>query len=329
MTDKAPNDWLTWGVLWLAYCAEEGGYERKWLRKKFRGRPGRARAVLEDPDLLRRYPVFERVIRKEHPDLARSILDRTEEDVPAPEFCLPGRADLEQFFKEQVIDVVANSARYKALGVGFPGAVLLHGPPGSGKTFAVEHLADYLGWPVFHVRSDSVGSRYIHETSRKIGKLFDEAMAKAPSMVVVDEMESYLADRSAARVNLHHLEETGEFLRRIPEAGKRRVLVVGMTNKLEMIDPAIERRGRFDHVVEVGMPTADEVSALIDALLQGRPVAGSIDTERVVDTLAGRPLSDADFVVREACRLAAYARKDALDQESLEMALTKLPSVKT
>ena len=221
---------------------------------------------------------------------------------------MSGRPILEAFFNEHVIDIIENTERYKALGIDFPTAIVLHGPPGCGKTFAVERLVEYLDWPIFYVDSNSVGSPYIHETSRKVSEVFDKAMDAAPSMIVIDEMESYLSDRQIHEsTGLHHVEEVAEFLRRIPEANKRHVLVIGMTNRLEMIDSAILRRGRFDHVVEVGMPSAPEVSDLVDSLLARVPVEGEIDNDEVVKSLTGRALSDTAFVVREAARLAARA----------------------
>ena len=246
--------------------------------------------------------------------------------IPQRQFQLSGRPDLEAFLNEHVIDIIENAERYKPLGIDFPTAIILHGPPGCGKTFAVERLVEYLDWPIFHVDSNSVGSPYIHETSRKVSEVFDKAIDAAPSMIVIDEMESYLSDRQIHEsTGLHHVEEVGEFLRRIPEANKRRVLVIGMTNRLEVIDSAILRRGRFDHVVEVGMPSAPEVSDLVASLLAKVPVEGEIDNDKAVKLLTGRPLSDTAFVIREAARQAARAGKRAVDGESLRQALGNLP----
>ncbi|MCY4467230.1 MAG: ATP-binding protein [Thiotrichales bacterium] len=249
-------------------------------------------------------------------------------DQPTRSFRLAGRQLLEAFFREHVIDIVENSQRYKALGIEFPPSVVLHGPPGCGKTFAIERLTEYLDWPLFLINSNSVGSPYIHETARKVGAVFDKAIDAAPSIVVIEEMESYLSDRQLHEsTGLHHVEEVGEFLRRIPEAHQRQVLIMGTTNRLEMIDAAILRRGRFDHLVEVGLPTDDEVSELLKASMRKVPTEGEIDTREVVKALTGRALSDTAFVVREAARLAARAGKDALDGESLRTALAALPAL--
>ena len=245
---------------------------------------------------------------------------------PPRPFHLSGCPILEKFFNEHVIDIIENSEPYRALGIEFPTSIVLHGPPGCGKTFSVERLGEYLDWPVFYVDPNSIGSPYIHETSRKVGEIFDNATDAAPSMIVIDEMESYLSDRQIQEsTGLHHVEEVAEFLRRIPDANQRHVLVIGMTNRLEMIDSAILRRGRFDHIVEVGMPSATEVADLVESLLAKVPMEGQIDTSEIVKPLTGRALSDTAFVVREAARLAARAGRSALDGESLRQALTSLP----
>ena len=86
-------------------------------------------------------------------------------------FELPGRPELAAFINEHIIDIVQNRDRYKALGIEFPSAVVLHGPPGCGKTFAVERLIDFLGWPSYQIDASSVASPYIHETSRKVAEV--------------------------------------------------------------------------------------------------------------------------------------------------------------
>ncbi len=257
-----------------------------------------------------------------------STKDDEPENVSSREFRLSGRPFLEDFFNEHVVDIIMNGDRYKALGVDFPSAVVLHGPPGCGKTFAVERLVEFLDWPAFHVDSNSVGSPYIHETSRKVSEIFEKATEDAPAVIVIDEMESFLSDRQLNQsTGLHHVEEVAEFLRRIPEAMFKKILVIGMTNRLEMIDPAILRRGRFDHVIEVGMPSNKEVTDLVIALLEKMPVDGELSIDRVISALTGRPLSDAAFTIREAGRLAAKSGKEKLDQESLNAAVAKLPDV--
>ncbi|HYI01812.1 ATP-binding protein [Hyalangium sp.] len=241
-------------------------------------------------------------------------------------FELPGRATLEAFFSEHVIDIIENASRYKALGIEFPAAIALHGPPGCGKTFAVNKLIEYLGWPSQSIDSSSIGSPYIHETGRKIAKVFDEALRASPAIIVIDEMDAFLSDRQlSGGQGLHHVEEVAEFLRRIPEAIANNILVIGMTNRIETIDPALLRRGRFDHVIAVDMPTEEEVRSLLARLLSQLPCEKELDVEPLVGALTGRPLSDVAFVVREGARLTARAGKSTLDGASLTAALKSLP----
>jgi len=244
-------------------------------------------------------------------------------DKPAT-FELAGRADLATFFNEHIIDIIVHRDRYKSLGIDFPSAVVLHGPPGCGKTFAVERLVDYLGWPSFQIDASSVASPYIHETSKKVANVFDKAMQAAPSVLVIDEMEAFLADREMGSGH-HRIEEVAEFLRRIPEAAKNDVLIIAMTNRVEMIDPAIMRRGRFDHVIKVDFASEAEVLSLFEKLLSSLPKDDSIDPRPFAQELAGRPLSDVSYVVREGARLAARAGKDQLDQASLLTAMASTP----
>ncbi len=239
-------------------------------------------------------------------------------------FELPGRQDLTHFFNEHVIDIINNEARYKSLGVEFPSAIILYGPPGSGKTYAVEKLTDYLEWPMFEVDASSIGSPYIHETSKKIADIFKKAIDNSPSILVIDEMDAFLSDREAG-AGQHRVEEIAEFLRQIPEATKNKVLIVGMTNRIDMIDSAILRRGRFDHIVKVDYANAEEILNMLENSLSKIPKADGIDLSEISTRLAGRPLSDAAYVIREAARLAARSGKDSVDQESFDLALDETP----
>ncbi len=255
-------------------------------------------------------------------DARKSAPDR--ESVPQ-NFELPGRPELEAFFNEHIVDIINNRDRYKALGIDFPSAIVLHGPPGCGKTFAVERLVDFLGWPNFQIEASSVASPYIHETSKKVAEVFDKAMQNAPSVLVIDEMEAFLADREMGSGH-HRVEEVAEFLRRIPEATKNEVIIVGMTNRVEMIDPAILRRGRFDHVIKVDFPSEAEVLSLLEKLLSSLPITEDVQATSFSKELSGRPLSDVVFVVREGARLAARSGKDRLDMDSLNSAMKSTPA---
>ena len=240
-------------------------------------------------------------------------------------FILRGRETLEKFIREELLDVIDREEEYRRFGVEFPGATLLYGPSGSGKTFAVEKLAEYLGWPVLRINSGSIGSKYVHETSRKISEMFDAAIQNAPSILIIDELEAFLSDRERAGGSAEiHTEEVDEFLRRIPDAAGNHVLLFGMTNLPDSLDKAVLRKGRFDHILEVGMPDTEEVLSVLEGLLEDLPTAPGLALRPVAGRLSGRPLSDVAFVVKEAGRICVHDGKKRIDQETLEEACRQL-----
>jgi len=236
-------------------------------------------------------------------------------------FALPGAEYLEKFFYENVIDIVENPKKYEMVGITFPSPIILYGKPGTGKTYAVGKLVEYLGWPCYHIDSQSVASAFVHETPRKISEVFHTACENAPSIIVIDEMEAYLSHRVAAHD--HKVEEIAEFLRLIPEAPKNEVLVIGLTNLFENIDPAILRTGRFDYKIEVHMPNADDIKAMVTSALGKLPVEDNINYDAIVAFLVNKPRSDVAFVVKEAARLTAFKRKTKISQEEFEEAIGK------
>ena len=238
-------------------------------------------------------------------------------------FSLPGRPELENFFNEHVVDIINNKERYKALGIGFPSAVILYGPPGSGKTYAVEQLINLLDWPSFRIEASSVASPYIHETSKKVAEVFQKAIESSPSVLVIDEMEAFLSNRDNSQSH-HNIEEMAEFLRRIPEATANNVLIIAMTNKLDMIDPAILRRGRFDHIINVDYASTEEIESMLTNSFEKIATEDNLDIKSFAEELSCKPLSDVAFFVKEGARIAAKNGKDKLDNESLDKALVSI-----
>lgn len=244
-------------------------------------------------------------------------------------FSLVGRPELEQFFNDNVIDIVLRQEQYKRMGISFPGATILYGPPGCGKTYAVEKLSEYLGWQRFNIDSSTIASSFIHDTSKKISEVFSQAIEATPSILVIDEMEAFLSNRNMdASSSVHHIEEVAEFLRRIPEAVSKGVLVFGMTNMLDAIDPAILHRGRFDHIVEVKMANKEEIAALLNVKFRDLPVDDNVVVDDIAQRLDGRPLSDVICVLREAGRIAVKTGIAFMDNTCFEQALHMLPKEK-
>ena len=320
--------WITGGVTVSTESFRRLGSLTGWMPKDDLFEIIRA-AGLHVPEesglLIKQKPITE-TKRNSFKEKADDSPGKTQSKQTQKTFSLPGRSKLESFFNEHVIDIITQPEKYRALGVDFPPPIILHGPPGCGKSFAVERLIEFIDWPNYSIDSNSIGSPYIHETSKKISAVFDKAIAAAPSVIVIDEMESFLSDRQVGGASgVHHVEEVAEFLRRIPEAIKKNVLIIAMTNMIDVIDPAILRRGRFDHIIEVSMPSRVEVATLFTSLLSKLPKAADISLEPLLDAMTGKPLSDSAFIVREAARITAKANKQQIDQESLTIALRSLP----
>lgn len=313
--------WITGGVNVSILSTRRMRSLAPWLKARQLNQLAVALNLVEPEVEVTDEPVTESVPTQKQAGKSKAV-----EEQPLGEFNLPGRPLLEAFFNEQVIDLIRNEERYKALGITFPGAVLLHGPPGCGKTFAVEKLVEHLDWPFFSIDSGSIGSPFIHETGKKIAEAFAQASKVAPAVVVIDEIDAYLAARDNVAGGQHRVEEVAEFLRSIPKAVEDRVLVIGMTNRLDSLDPAVVRRGRFDHILEVGMPSEIEVHSLLTAKLADIPTEGDIDIAAMAKALVGRPLSDVGFIIREACRLAAKSGVSKVGATHIKTALDASPS---
>lgn len=244
------------------------------------------------------------------------------------QFRLIGRPELEKFFNEHIVNILNEPERYKKLGIDFPSSIVLYGPPGCGKTYAVDRLVEFLELPKFEVTSATVASPYIHDTSKKISAVFESAIKSSPSVIVIDEMESYLSNRNNMNAGTHHLEEVAEFLRQIQEAQKNKVIVIAMTNMLDKIDPAILRRGRFDHQIEVGYPSKEEITSLLKSLLKKVSTSDDINPEQVATKLEGKSLADVTFVMKEAALISGKAGHDKITSSSIQDAILGLPKEK-
>ncbi len=238
-------------------------------------------------------------------------------------FMLPGQPALETLLREQVLDVLHRPAEYARLGVSWPGGVLLAGPPGCGKSFAASRLAGFLGWKLHEVSVAGVGSMWLHETPRQLARAFAQAAASAPGVILLEELDALGRKRDGDHGP--GVEEVNTLLREVETAAKRRLLVIGTTNRLDSIDRALLRRGRFDLVFTMDYADAAGAAAILQALLDGRPHAPGMDVAAAGRRLARRPASDLAWVVDQAARLAVRAGRSAIDDLLLARAAADLP----
>ncbi|MDR2406127.1 MAG: ATP-binding protein [Deltaproteobacteria bacterium] len=284
----------------------------------------------ETKEAVEKAPQTERILykSKERPLPPPRKKDKDRDPSKPLYFSLPGRRELEAFFNEHIVEVLNEPDKYKKMGIDNPSAVILHGHPGCGKTYAVDQLVKFLDLPSFFVNSGTVASPYIHDSSKKISAIFDKAIGAAPSILVVDEMEAYMAHRSSSSSQQHQVEEVAEFLRRIPDAIDKKVIIIAMTNLLDFIDTALLRQGRFDHKIKLDLPDRIDVKAALLHILSKRPVEDDLDVEPIVDLLVRRPLSDCNYVVREASRQVVRRGLEKLDLSTLLESAKHLPPSK-
>lgn len=240
-------------------------------------------------------------------------------------FSLPGRPEIEKFFNEHIINILKEPERYKKLGIDFPSSIILYGPPGCGKTYAVDKLVEFLCLPKFEINSATIASPYIHDTAKKIANVFETAIQQAPSIIVIDEMESYLSNRNELNSGNNHYEEVAEFLRQIQEAQKNKVLIIAMTNMYNKIDPAILRRGRFDHHIEVGLPSKEEIESLLGNITKNISLSSEVNLKELAEKLVGKTLADVAFVIKEAGLVSGLQGDDKITLKTINTAIDSLP----
>ncbi len=185
----------------------------------------------------------------------------------------------------------------------------MYGPPGCGKTFIVRKLAEELKYNFFEVKHSDIASSYIHGTVSKVGKLFEIAKLKAPSLVFIDEIEGLIPRREALGMGMEYKqEEVNEFLMQLNDAGKNKILVVAATNRPQLIDTALLRAGRMDKRIFVPPPDGEARRDLFRLFLSDRPV-GEIDYDKLSDLTANYVSADIELVANEACAYGRHARK--------------------
>lgn len=237
-------------------------------------------------------------------------------------FELLGRHELNTFFNESIIDVIGNQSLYEKFGIGWPEPFILEGPPGCGKTYAINQLVEYLGIPTYHITSSSVGSKYIHETAKSIEDTFIKAAKDGGSVVVIDEMEGFMPRRDdVSRGDSHSIEEVNAFLKCLQVAQEKKILVVGMTNYINRIDPAVLRSGRMGTHIKVSWANEDEIKQVMLHELSKRPYDKEIQVESYAPHFLKRPLSDICAVVKRASMRACKRRAKQVEKEDIDNAL--------
>lgn len=215
-----------------------------------------------------------------------------------------GMADLKKLLNESVLYVLRDKERAQRYRLTIPNGMLLYGPPGCGKTFIAERFAEEAGYAFRFVKSSDLASIYIHGTQEKIGELFGEARSCAPCVLYFDEFEA-LVPRRAEAGNASHAGEVNEFLTQLNNCGKDGVFVIATTNQPQLIDEAVLRRGRIDHLIYVPLPDDAARAELFAIHLKDRPCATDIDCKELALRTERYVASEIAFIVSQAALRAS------------------------
>ena len=236
-----------------------------------------------------------------------------------------GMKALKDLLIRDVIAPLLDPEKYKKFKLSIPNGLLLYGPPGCGKTFIVKKLAEELRFHLFEMNPSSVGTSYVHGAVMNIAKVFDMARKESPAIIFIDEIEGLIPKReelsSSADIKK---EEINEFLLQLNNAGAHRILVVGATNRPQMIDSAILRSGRMDKRIFVPPPDFEAREDMFRLCLKGRPHSQAINFQTLARLTENYVGSDLDLIVTEAARYAVANDHSEIDEAILVRAIEKV-----
>lgn len=241
-----------------------------------------------------------------------------------------GMNDLKGELQEKVIEPARNPETYEKYGLDITNGVLLHGPPGTGKTHVSKALAGELEFNFIEITASDVVSKWIGEGTENIGKVFETALEHQPSLLFIDEIDAIASQRSGNnRMHQDQKQMVNEILTGMTDVQDEQVVVIGATNLESSLDDALTRSGRFDELIEVPPPDAEARVEMLKYHLAERPLAEeTIDWDEIRDVSASDATgnqfvaSDLELIAETAARLALGDKTD-ITQAHLHEAITE------
>jgi len=232
---------------------------------------------------------------------------------------------------EQVREMIELPMRhpelFQQLGIEPPKGVMLHGPPGTGKTLIAKAVANEIDAHFQTISGPEIMSKYYGESEEQLREVFDEAEENAPAIVFIDEIDSIAPKREEAGGDVERrvVAQLLSLMDGLEERGD--VIVIAATNRVDAVDPALRRGGRFDREIEVGVPDKDGRREILHVHTRGMPLADGVVVEELAENTHGFVGADIESLAKEAAMNALRRIRPRLDLESDEIDAEILESI--
>lgn len=228
---------------------------------------------------------------------------------------------------EEIRDFLSDPDRYRKLGAKIPRGVLLVGPPGTGKTLLAKAVAGEAGVPFFSISGSDFVEMFVGVGASRVRDLFKEAKSQAPSIIFIDEIDAVGRQRGAGLGGGHDEREQtlNQLLVEMDGFGVNEgIIVMAATNRVDILDPAILRPGRFDRKVAVGRPDVKGREEILGVHTKEKPLGEDVDLHRIAQTTAGFTGADLENLMNEAAINTAKEGRKFLTQTDIEKAFIKV-----
>ena len=228
---------------------------------------------------------------------------------------------------EEIKDFLKDPSRYKALGARIPRGVLLYGPPGTGKTLLARAIAGEAGVPFYSMAGSDFVEMFVGLGASRVRDLFDEAKKNAPAIIFIDEIDAVARRRGTGMGGGHDEREQtlNQLLVEMDGFGVNEgIIVMAATNRVDILDPAILRPGRFDRRVVVGPPDVMGREEILKVHAKNKPLAEDVDLKQIAQTTAGFTGAELENLLNEAAIMAAKDRRRFVRQADIKSAFIKV-----